>query len=121
MSNPEIQPMLDSIGFAPDTVTSAADEIADYDFELFGNYPNPFNPGTTIKFNLPSKQNILIKIFNSLGEEIKNISLPELNQGENKFYWDGTNSFGKEVNSGIYFYSIMTEQKRSSGKMVLIR
>ena len=75
MANPEIQPMLTAIGFVPDSVTSVNDEIPVVsEFKLIGNYPNRFNPLTTIVFNLPVSENVSIEIFNHLGEKIKELS-----------------------------------------------
>ena len=59
MANPEIQPMLDSIGFVYDpTDVQTQSELSTIDFTLNGNYPNPFNPTTTISFNIPAIQEI---------------------------------------------------------------
>jgi len=120
MANPEIQPMLDSIGFVPDSITSVGDEVntAD-DFELLGNYPNPFNPSTTIAFNLAENENVSIEIFNHLGEKIRNLVNREFSSGENKIVWNGLSDESKNVSSGIYLYKISTTQNTLYGKMIL--
>ena len=90
MANPEIQPMLDSVGFVPDSVTSVNDQVYNIeDFNLIGNYPNPFNPATTIVFNLPITQYVSISIYNQLGEKIRDLSNQEFYSGENRITWDG--------------------------------
>jgi hypothetical protein len=120
MSSPEIQPMLDAIGFVPDSTTDVGDEINTInDFELFGNYPNPFNPSTTIAFSLPSRQNILINIYNQLGEKIRQLSNDEFEAGENKIIWNGLNDDNQLVSSGIYLYKISTGNNAIYGKMIL--
>lgn len=120
MSSPEIQPMLDAIGFVPDSTTGVDDDINTVsDFELLGNYPNPFNPSTTIAFNLPSRQNIIINIYNQLGERIKQLSNEEFEAGENKIVWNGMNDDNKLVSSGIYLYKISTGSNAIYGKMIL--
>lgn len=120
MANPEIRPMLDSIGFVPDSITSVGDEVNTVDdFELLGNYPNPFNPSTTIVFNLNANENVAIEIFNHLGEKVRELSNKEYFAGENKILWNGLNDENKNVSSGIYLYKISTAQNTLYGKMIL--
>ena len=120
MANPEIQPMLDSIGFVPDSVTSVGDEVNTVDdFQLLGNYPNPFNPSTTIVFNLNANENVSIEIFNHLGERVRELTNKEFFAGENKVSWNGLNDENKNVSSGIYLYKISTTQNTLYGKMIL--
>jgi hypothetical protein len=120
MANPEIQPMLDSIGFVPDSVTSVDEESNTVDdFKLIGNYPNPFNPSTTIVFNLPISENVSIEIFNYLGEKIREISEGQFSPGENKVEWDGLSDENNSVSSGIYLYKISTSSRTLYGKMIL--
>jgi len=120
MSNPEIQPMLDSIGFVPDSVTSVDDRVhSAEDFNLVGNYPNPFNPSTTIVFNLPVSENVSIEIFNHLGEKIRELSQGLFSPGENKVVWNGLSEENKNVSSGIYLYKISTSSRTLYGKMIL--
>ena len=119
MANPEIQTMLDSIGFQPDI--TAISELKDNpnEFVLRGNYPNPFNPSTIIKFNLPKRENVELKIFDILGREVINLFNGNLNPGSNEIRWNGQDNFGKEVASGIYLYTLKTEGKILTGKMIL--
>ena len=120
MANPEIQPMLDSIGFVPDSTTSIIDESPVMnDFRIIGNYPNPFNPSTTISFMLPQREFIEINVYNSLGELINKLAYREFELGENKISWQGTDHYGEHVSSGIYFYKINSTEKMLTGKMVL--
>lgn len=120
MANPEIQPMLDSIGFVPDSTTSIIDESSIMnDFRIIGNYPNPFNPSTTISFMLPQREFIEINVYNSLGELINKLAYREFESGENEISWHGTDHNGEQVSSGIYFYKIKSTEKMLTGKMVL--
>lgn len=120
MANPEIQPMLDSIGFIPDSVTSVGDEVNTIDnFKLIGNYPNPFNPYTTIVFSVPFTQNILINIYNHLGEKVRVLTNDVFSPGENKVVWNGFNDDNIPVSSGIYLYKIVSENNVLHGKMIL--
>ena len=92
------------------------------DFVLKGNYPNPFNPNTTINFVLPKRENVSIIIYNSLGEKIRELLREEKDAGEHFVMWNGKdNFFEREVPSGIYFYLITHNRKVISSKMVLIK
>lgn len=120
MENPEIQPMLNAIGFVPDSTTDVDNETIEVnDFKLLGNYPNPFNPTTTIVFNLSARENVTIGIFNDLGERVKDFTNREFDSGENKIVWNGLNNDNISVCSGIYLYRISVGDKSFYGKMIL--
>jgi hypothetical protein len=94
-------------------------------FALYQNFPNPFNPNTTIKYELPLQSRVAIKIFNLLGQEVKVLADRVETAGEHTVRWDGRNNIGLSVASGVYFYRI---EARSSGntfmqvkKMMLLR
>jgi len=90
-------------------------------FELYQNYPNPFNPVTTIKFDVPEETDIIIKIFNILGEEIVTLTNMRYRPGTYKIKWDGTNEMGIKVGSGIYIYKIRSKNYIHSRKMLLLK
>ena len=120
MANPEVQPMLNAIGFVPDSTTDVEDEIPTVsDFRLIGNYPNPFNPLTTIVFNLPKTQSIQLIIYNSLGQVVREIVKEELPSGLNEVVWNGDDQLGRSVGSGVYFYQVKSGNAFLNGKMIL--
>jgi hypothetical protein len=120
MANPEIQPMLNAIGFVPDSTTDVIDgKVLDYFFKLDGNYPNPFNPSTVIRFELPQNQLVNIKIYDALGREVKNLLESELPRGTNEVLWDGKNDYGFSLPSGVYIYKIESNGSILSSKMIL--
>jgi hypothetical protein len=128
MANPEIQPMLDSIGFKADSTTDIGDNFpAQLEYKLFGNYPNPFNPYTTISFSIPQNEIVEINIYNSLGEKIRELVRKEFDAGENHISWNGKDDNDTTVNSGVYLYRISVgtveknENKFLTGKMVLLK
>ena len=122
MANPEVQPMLNAIGFVPDSTTDVEDEIPTVsDYRLIGNYPNPFNPLTTIVFNLPKTQSIQLIIYNSLGQVVREIVKEELPSGLNEIVWNGNDQRGKLVGSGVYFYRIKSDKAFLTGKMILTK
>jgi hypothetical protein len=119
MANPEIQPMLNAIGFVPDSTTNIVEDVSkDYSFKLLGNYPNPFNPSTSIRFELPSNQRVKVNIYNVLGENVKELFGGELTAGMNELVWNGSNDLGDICQSGIYLYRIESGGNVLSGKMI---
>lgn len=122
MANPEIQPMLNAIGFVPDSATTINHyNQIDYSFKLYGNYPNPFNPSTVIRFEIPERQQVTINIFNALGETVKELYEGELPKGVNEITWFAVDKFSSAVPSGVYFYRIQTKENFLNGKMILQR
>jgi len=92
-----------------------------FDFVLNQNYPNPFNNQTKIEFDTPDNQSVELIIYNILGQKVKNLFVGIPAVGKNIFYWNGTDEFGKNVSSGIYFYTLKSQEKRLSKKMVLLK
>ena len=90
-------------------------------FELKGNYPNPFNPSTQIAFNIGSNDNVTVKVFSLLGEEIATVHNGILNSGSHEVTWNGMDNYGSKVSSGVYLYQVATGGKTLTGKMMLIK
>lgn len=88
---------------------------------LFSNYPNPFNPGTTIRFRVGKPGRMSLTIYNSIGCRIRTLSDDFRNPGEYSVYWDATDEGGKPVASGIYFCVMRTEDRVAQRKMMVIR
>ena len=85
------------------------------------NYPNPFNPSTTIKYQLKESCNVKLKIYNTLGQEIKTLVNAFQNTGEYSIEWDGNDESNNVISSGVYFYSLITNEKGIQKKMILLR
>lgn len=82
------------------------------------NSPNPFNPATTIHYNLPDNvENPIIEIFNIKGEKIRTFNC----QNQMPIIWDGKDSNNKSVASGIYFYKISAGKSSAMKKMLLLK
>ena len=77
-----------------------------YEFLLAQNYPNPFNPTTTIRFQIPHAGHLSIKIYNSIGQEVKTLVSRHHSAGNHEVMWDGTDNHGSLVSSGIYLYRL---------------
>ena len=83
---------------------------------LYQNYPNPFNPNTNIKFSIPEKQFVQLKIFNLLGKEIKTLADDYFDAGTYSLPFDAS-----QLSSGIYFYQIITSNIVQTKQMVLLK
>jgi len=70
------------------------------------NYPNPFNPSTTILFSLPEISTIYLSIYNIRGQKINTLSSGLLNSGNHSILWDGKDQFGNEIDSGLYLLNL---------------
>ncbi len=92
-------------------------------FELLGNYPNPFNPSTTIrvKLNLNYSGTIAIRIYNVLGQVVRVIRFDASGAGVYDVRWDGRSASGRPLPSGIYFYAVEFRDKVLVGKMNLVK
>jgi hypothetical protein len=88
---------------------------------LSQNFPNPFNPTTTIKFGLRSKSNVSIKIYDVAGRLVKTLVNEMRDAGRYEVTWDGTNNHNSTVASGVYFYKMNTNEFEQTKKMVLLR
>ncbi|UCF20293.1 MAG: T9SS type A sorting domain-containing protein [Gemmatimonadota bacterium] len=83
---------------------------------LFSDYPNPFNPSTTIEFNLPKTSKVTLKIFNILGEEVTTLVSEKLSTGSYIYEWDASN-----LASGVYLYRLEAEGFVETKKMMLMK
>lgn len=93
------------ISDVPDQNTAVAEKTLELPAEtkLLGNYPNPFNPSTTISYELAKDELVSIVIFDTRGREIKNVLNHFEKAGEHKIQWHGTNNSGHQVSTGVYF------------------
>ncbi len=90
-------------------------------FILEQNYPNPFNPTATIQFILPRSVQVSLKIYNSLGQEVRNLIDTTIPAGENSIIWDGRNSTGQLVSSGLYFMRLQAGEFTDIKRMTFIK
>ncbi|MCF7793836.1 MAG: CotH kinase family protein [Candidatus Cloacimonetes bacterium] len=104
-------------------VSVQEDIIISPDFDL-SNYPNPFNPTTTISFNLSNEQNeqVELVIYNLKGQQVKTFSNLPISQSTNQqIVWNGTDQTGKPVSSGVYFVRIKAGNHSASNKILLLK
>ena len=101
--------------------TIEASFIVTGDFKLDQNFPNPFNPSTAILFNLPEEGRVTVRVFDIMGREVIILMNENMTAGKHKVVWEGKDNFGKDVTSGIYFYSLKFNEQSITKKMLLVR
>ena len=105
-------------------------EVAETDntpsaFELAQNFPNPFNPSTTISYRVPHQSGVTLTVFDEAGREVRILVSESIPRGKHSITWDGRDRHGHAVASGVYFYTLsvgeQTNRLQQSKKMLLIR
>ena len=91
------------------------------EFSLYQNFPNPFNPSTTISYDLSRTSNVNLSIFDLSGKKIITLLNRKQVAGKKSFTWSGLNSQGEQMGSGVYIYSITADKISKSKKMLLIK
>ena len=100
-------------------VTDRADLPVNY--VLYQNYPNPFNPGTTIQFDLPVASATRITVYDLLGREVVRLADGPLEPGHHRLEWDGRDSRGQMVPTGMYIVSMITPEFGKNVKILLLK
>ena len=90
-------------------------------YYLYQNFPNPFNPSTTISFELPVREMVELNIYNSLGQEVSSLINREFNAGTHQVKWNGLDDSGREAPAGVYFYKIQAGNFQVTNKMLLLK
>ena len=90
-------------------------------FKLEQNFPNPFNPTTSISFNVPTQSFVSIKIYDILGHEIATLGEDSYSAGNHTIVWNATDMNGNEVSAGVYFYTIESKNFRNTKRMLFMK
>jgi len=90
-------------------------------FSLLQNFPNPFNPVTTLRYDLPEDSQVSIMIYDIMGRKVKTLVNKSQNAGFKATIWDATNDLGQPVSAGIYLYKIQAGEFVQTRKMVLLK
>ena len=90
-------------------------------FDMSQNYPNPFNPSTLIKYQVMTNSNVVIKIYDVLGNEVKTLVNESKPSGSYSVTWNGDNNFGKKITSGVYFYRMEAGAFVKTMKLLLLK
>ena len=92
------------------------DNIAPAEFSLEQNYPNPFNPSTEIKFSIPQTTNVTLRVFDIMGREVVTLIDEQMEAGKHSLVFNAAN-----LSSGVYYYTIITENFIQTKKMLLLK
>ena len=119
---------LDNVKFVPrDNGMSVSDQSPQQplSFLTTSNYPNPFNPSTTIQFNVSDQARVFVDVFNMQGQKVATLLNQHVSQGQHEISWNGADQYGNPVSSGVYMYVIRAELGATTlmqtQKMVLVR
>ena len=91
------------------------------EFALHENYPNPFNPTTTLRFDLPEVSSITLTIYNMLGQKVRTFNMNDTPAGFHSIKWNAINDYGDPVGAGVYLYQLRANQYLETRKMVLLK
>lgn len=97
------------------------DEVLPKSIVLHQNHPNPFNPSTTIQFELPKSSNVSLAVYNLLGQKVATLVDDFLSGGRYSVVWNSRSDAGDQCSSGVYFYRLTHDVGTVSKKMVLLK
>jgi flagellar hook assembly protein FlgD len=95
-------------------------EVVD-NISLHQNFPNPFNPQTTISFSIQKSEKVSVRIFNNLGQIVKIFPEQKYETGLHKIIWNGNNQENATCSSGIYYYHVTIGKQQLINKMILLK
>ena len=120
--------LYDAVESAPATLTviivdgtSNDDNEANLVTTLQGNYPNPFNPETTISFTTQKDNLVTLDVYNVKGQKVKTLINEHRTAGQHSVVWNGTDDNNRKVSSGVYFYRMRNGKFSSTKKMILMK
>jgi len=88
---------------------------------LKANYPNPFNPSTTIEYSVPSQERVNLSVYNVKGQLVKTLVDNTVPAGDHFVTWNGRDEMNREASSGVYFYKLETESASEMRKMIMVK
>lgn len=106
---------------APGALNIKTPSVLSHGFDLYQNYPNPFNPSTHISFYLNKTGLIKLEVYDILGRKIRTLLNQKMSAGKHTLTWNGYNDNGKQVASGVYFYSLKVGSQVKVRKMIYIK
>jgi subtilisin-like proprotein convertase family protein len=108
------------ISYSP-AMSSAGDRDLPKELVLDANYPNPFNPMTTISFALPQATHVQLRVYDLQGKLVATLADGTLTAGRHETIWTGRDDAGRQTASGMYFYRLIADGQTRSGKMLLLK
>tara|TARA_Y100000590_G_scaffold454216_1_gene600604 strand:+ start:103 stop:1137 length:1035 start_codon:yes stop_codon:yes gene_type:complete len=116
--------ILCGVGYYDGNDSSTIDIIQNpslFSYNLYDAYPNPFNPVTILRYDLPEETMVKITILNMMGRKINTLASSQQSAGHKSIRWNGTNDKGAPVSAGLYLYKIEAGQFRQTKKMILLK
>ena len=110
-----------AFGIGCETILSTDKDVIPLQYVLHQNHPNPFNPVTTLRYDLPENSLVNITIYDMLGRQVKTLVNQTQNAGFKSIIWNATNNYGKPVSAGVYLYKIQAGEFVQTKKMVLLK
>ncbi len=101
--------------------TSIVETTVPLTYNLHNPYPNPFNPNTTIRYDLPKDELVTITIYDLLGNVVNYLVNANQSSGYKSIQWNATNDQGQPASAGVYLYSIEVGEFRQTKKMILLK
>ncbi|UCE04367.1 MAG: T9SS type A sorting domain-containing protein [bacterium] len=96
-------------------------EVIPFDYALNQNYPNPFNSSTKIIYSLPKAERVVLRVYNVLGQQVKTLVDEIRRAGRHVVNWDGKDSNGIQISSGVYFYQMKIGHFEKTRKMIFLQ
>ena len=110
-----------SIYFNESTIVGVDENSSgSFNYKLYNNYPNPFNPSTKIKYTIGEPSNVRILVYDSLGRNVKTLIDKYQSSGNYEITWNGSDDLNRNVSSGIYFYQLSCNSFIETKKMILL-
>jgi hypothetical protein len=103
-----------------DSITHVDSKDESFNFQLYQNFPNPFNPSTTIEYELQSNGNVKLEVYDLLGSKIKTLVNNYEFSGKHSVAWHGLTDTGQKVSSGIYFYNLSFKNQNQFKKTIFL-
>lgn len=100
---------------------TGVDDLPPVSFGLAGNYPNPFNPSTTIEFAVPSGGPVMLSIFDARGRRVRVLADEPMPAGRHAVAWDGRDGAGRRVSSGVYYCRLEAGGRSDTMRMMLVK
>ena len=100
---------------------STESDLLPTEYALHENFPNPFNPSTTLRFDLPYAGDVSLTIYNMLGQKVKSFDMRGIQAGKHTLRWNATNDLGEKVGTGVYLYQLQTKDFMKTRKMIFMK
>ena len=113
--------IFDTVVFTISVLNTIEPEFIPEEYALHPAYPNPFNPVTTISYDLPNDDRVSITIYDMMGREVRALVSASQTAGRKSIRWDGTNNAARQVAAGIYLCVIQTPQYVKTNKLILLK